>query len=224
METKAEIKEVARNDGNTVLCDVYYSLLRLFQGGENAYREWQSKPFVIGNNVYATDAHCIVFFEKSKVDYIAPLEGYEPNNILNLIPEERELIPISLAEIEKAFDKSNATEKQECDACVGQGNVHYSFYYEPEKEYYEKLHDCPICEGVGYWDRKDKVYFDIKGFRFNGNTIYKLILTASKLSQITINISRVGTPMLFQIADVCIVAVPCLKEDKDNEAVFLNIA
>lgn len=29
---------------------------------ENAYREWQSEPFLIGGNAYATDAHSIVFF------------------------------------------------------------------------------------------------------------------------------------------------------------------
>lgn len=59
---KDKLENVSPTIVNTMLFDVHSSLLHLFKGNENAYRGWQSEPFLIGGNAYATDAHSIVFF------------------------------------------------------------------------------------------------------------------------------------------------------------------
>ena len=54
---------------NPMLCDVdsYKTVLELFRCKDEKRKDWLLKPFVIGENVFTTDAHCMVWLNVKNV-------------------------------------------------------------------------------------------------------------------------------------------------------------
>ncbi len=134
---------------NPMLCDVD-SILQLFVG-DDELRASMMKPFVIDDYAMATDAHSLVFFDKSIWENQKPFTDKDKNTYLSVIPTIKNLDKkIQLSELEAAFSKidlideeiEEVTEK-DCSDCDGDGQVEWEFGS------HSKTDDCPNCDGSG---------------------------------------------------------------------------
>lgn len=116
---------------NQMLGDVaskYATILDMFKSDDDI-RHHFLKPFTINNYAMATDAHCMVFFDKSLCPNIEPFAGKDAAGIVGVIPNERNVdFNITLETLKGAINLSPLVDEYlveekvtKCDACDGEG-------------------------------------------------------------------------------------------------------
>lgn len=144
----------------------YDKVLQLCVAQED-YRGWMTKPFVIGDKVYSTEAHIMCICPKDKLggEYES-LESYDPNNVLKFVDSQKiadkpvlTITRETLKEIESKIPKVEGYKEVgkdvQCDSCEGDGVVEFEYDYEGRTYYTEA--DCPICDGDGLREKVQKV-------------------------------------------------------------------
>lgn len=228
-------------EANPLLCDVdsYKTVLEIFTCKDERRKDWLIKPFVIGDNVFSTDAHCMVWFDKNIIQTFAEYDVYEPAKIGTVIPTEMNFEKvITIDEIKAGLSKCPTEdgfdwvgEDVNCKECDGEGTVIWE-YNNHEKEW-----DCPECYGEGLSRKKRQVpngkkyipnYALIKLEQcFISANIFEMIVKACEALNATslTLVSQLGSCKgnLFKIGDVSLLVMPVLPPDND-ENVAHNIA
>lgn len=226
---------------NPLLCDVnsYRSVLELFRCKDEKRKDWLLKPFVIGDNVFTTDAHCMVWFDKNIIPTFSEYDVYEEKKIGGVIPTEiniEKVIPVD--EIKAGLAKCPTEDgfdwvgkDVECKECEGEGTVVWEY------NNHEKEDDCPVCDGDGLSRKKRQVpngkknipnYALIKLEQcFISANIFETIVKACEAlnaTSITL-VSQLGSGKgnLFKIGNVSLLVMPVLPPDS-FENVAHNIA
>lgn len=228
-----EIEKLNKRD-----IDSYKNLLELFRCKDPLKLKWMQKPFVIGDNIYATDGFCMVWFNKELMPNFSEYDSYEFNKISGVIPSIMDLNKLILVdEIKTALSKcpleddfKEISEDISCEECGGDGKVVWEY------ESYEREMACPVCDGEGYISRKTKIptggkviasYSTIKiGKCFLSANILDNVVKACELldtKSITL-ISQLGEikSNLFKIEDVSLLVMPMCPPE-DDEKVYYTI-
>jgi len=237
----AELLPSANLAQNPMLCDVdsYKSVLEIFRFKDNVGREWIKKPFVIDSNVYSTDSHCMVWFDKNNITTFSEYDVYEKTKIGTVIPTEINIEKeISVDEIKKGLEKCPTEEGFDlvgeyvpCKECDGEGTVIWE-YNNHEKEW-----DCPVCDGDCLQSKKRQkpngkktipTYAIIKLEQcfISANIFESIVKAAEFLNQKSVKlISQVSATKasLFEIGDVSLLVMPVMPPDS-YENVAYNIA
>lgn len=140
------------NDGNTLLCDVYREVLRLFEC-KDQYRPAMMQPFFQENFVLATDAHKLVCFNKDLLKTIDFESHEKAPNALSIIPEENfeilsfktDYLREKIDELRKMSNEKYLVVNGKCPDCNGDGWVEYEFE-DHKGKYHTTEGDCPTCE------------------------------------------------------------------------------
>ena len=222
---KQQILSVPKTFGGGNAYDYILSLIR-FKDSCLESSEWMLEPFIINNLACATDAQLLVCFEKqfcynSELNSIA---HKHKESVLEMfsVPTLNEIV-ISLAEIEAFFEKIPLTDKVECDACIGSGDVNYEFYFDGST--YKKNCECPICNGEKLVKSNGKSFqfapnslIEINGTVFNETKIIKLYRIAKVLHEdyICISPKRESSIRQFRIGGVRLFINPSYCEDGEE--------
>ena len=103
---------------------------------------------------YATDSHFLLRWEEQG-DKNAKLDC---GAIFKDVGDKKQSFIFSKIDFIKKRDKLPlVVDKDECDACEGNGEVEWEF------EHYEKWDDCPKCNGKGEIKNSDKMVLDTAG-------------------------------------------------------------
>ena len=236
--TKQTLNQVENgNKSKPLLGDGYFSALKLHQGHDKN-RPHFTKPFYINDCAYATDTHTLIFFSKDYVNNLQEYEHSKPENIINIIPTERnENFVLDIAKITSAISKIDLVddfnvvgENIDCTECDSEGQVDWEY------KNWNKEMECPKCNGTGYesTERKfkngKKVYadgfsIDIKQSRFSVKMILKLLETQRLLGAKKIVLTyqiRPRATSVFKIGEAEILCMPMMKLDSDK--VVLTVA
>jgi len=240
-DTQSIVTTSADIEASPLLCDVesYKSVLELFRCKDEKRKDWLLSPFVIGDNVFTTDAHCMVWFDKKIIPTFSEYDIYEEKKIEGVIPTEiniEKVIPID--EIKKGIAKCPTEdgfdwvgEDVECKECKGEGTVVWEY------NNHEKEDDCPVCDGDGLSRKKKQVpngkkyipnYALIKMEQcfISANIFETIVKSCEALNATSITlISQTGSGKgnLFKIGDVSLLVMPVLPPDS-YENVAHNIA
>lgn len=118
-----------------------------------------SEPFVLDNNVCATDRFILIMADKSICDEKMEINNPNPPGInVNIFSENlSEIYTISLKNITESVSKVPTvdeytrvkveTQYEECEACWGTGEVYTDATFRGKN--YELTFECPICGGSG---------------------------------------------------------------------------
>lgn len=118
-----------------------------------------SEPFVLENNVCATDRFILIMADKSVCDDKMEINNtYPPGINVNIFSENlSEPYTISLNDITESISKVTIvderkkvkvkTKYEECEACYGSGIIYADATFRGET--YDLEFECPICGGSG---------------------------------------------------------------------------
>ena len=118
-----------------------------------------NEPFVVENNVCATDRFILIMADKSICDCKMGIDSiYKKGNIVNIFSENlSEPYTISLNDITESISKVPTvdeykrvevkTEYEECEACGGTGIFYADATFRGNT--YDLEFECPICSGTG---------------------------------------------------------------------------
>lgn len=224
MENTVENMQLSRNDGNTILGDVFLSFVS--QDDKTNLTE----PFKNGNTIFATDAHSLIYTSAENYDGFFVENDKTPDCSKFFIePNCKHHIPITdLSEFKTEDEFDEVGENIECKVCDGFGEVEWEF------EHYTRDFDCPVCEGSGWSEKKRGrktgnktfgiTYVKIKDVAFRIFEINRLFETAKKLNEeiVLINKPEKLSGFTFQLGKVNIMVMPCC--NVNSEDVVLNIA
>ena len=176
-------------------------------------------PYLWQDFAVATDAHQLLYTLKSNIDFII-------DNEFTPIPIDKFLIEPSLNktlniskidfEIFKTEDElSPKLPDVDCDTCNGEGEVEWEF------ESYNRLFDCPVCDGKAIKSKPKRKptgnkqipefgYVKLNDAKFNINLFYNVI-KASKLVDkeiVLINHESEKSAAYFLIGELTILIMP----------------
>ncbi len=204
----------------------YKEILELFRCKDVTGSEWTQTPFIIDNNIYSTDCHCMVWFDKNIISDLSKYNVFEKSKTGLIIPTEiniEKIIPVD--EIKKGLSKCPTEEGFDwvgedvpCKECEGDGIVIWEY------NHHEKEFDCPECDGDGLTKKKRRIpngkniipdYALIKlGQCFIAAPIIETIVKAADLlNEESIKlISQLGAEManLFKIGDISLLVMPVI--------------
>jgi hypothetical protein len=204
----------------------FETILNHFTSKEDEAIEWTTKPFSLGNYSAATDSTTLVV--TPKIGDFIDMSG----KVLPVIPIINMNVAISVKELKEKMslipfvDCYDDIEKDnECEACDGFGEVDYIFEYNGKT--YEINEDCPICDGSGTIENKEKIPNGKKEYsteqtikigvcHFYNYVLEKLIFVADVLEADTVNIisqTKSNCPCLFQIKEVEVLLMPTTNEN-----------
>lgn len=223
---------------NPLLGDVYEEILSWFTSNDLLI-DWMIKPFLVGDKVVATDAHCLVavpnITDRSRTDRSEKTKGvypYEPNLSiefsLEIFKDALQKVPVI-----DGFDEETKTIK--CDECSGSGEVEFE-YWSSKKGTFEIKSDCPVCEGEGEKEETIKKlngtkvldyskYISIYGSVFRVENIERIIRIADLFNVNSLRLvyyKNPTSPAVFIVGECEVLIMPCL--NSNNDGVVSNIA
>ena len=195
------------------------------------------KPFFINDLAIATNAHALIFFDKTLCEEKLTPYIDKPESILSVIPNERnENFSIPIETIKAAIAKCPLIdeikeEKITCDACDGEGTVEYEFDYGYKS--YELEGDCPVCNGEGSTGKDiptgNRVVdmftpIKIKNSCFSAFYLNKLVQVAKILNKDSIVLTLMtgkNNTTIFKIDNVEIILMPLMFEGVKKDMIEL---
>lgn len=141
----------------------YDSLLDLFTA-ESSIREFYLHPYVIGDNVYATNGCLIIRIHSRLLGNVYHTTVKEPyksdtEKIFSYFHLSAFGQVILLADLTEAVSHLPTEEEEEeffvpgeseeCPECCGTGNVEWTYSDSEGYSHYDYF-ECPVCEGSGY--------------------------------------------------------------------------
>lgn len=216
----------------SVLVSDYATILNMFKSDDDI-RQHFLKPFVINDFAIATDANCMVFFDKNLCPGIEPFTGKDANGIIGVIPTERNVdFNITVETLQEAINTSPLVDeflleekRKKCDACDGDGEVEYKFSH--GRKYHTLECECPECYGEGeiigeVKTPTGKQVIDLDGFikirfsTFSIRNMLRIIEVAKILKQDVITLTymvKEFSPSIFKIGNVEILVMPIITND-----------
>jgi|TARA_Y100000310_G_C20704425_1_gene834088 hypothetical protein len=196
------------------------------------YREWMTQPFIIDDLAIATDAHLLITIPKKYCSIEVNLPKEKHQSVLTVIPKETyPIISIEIDLLNEIIDAIpivdeylNAETNKTCKTCDGDGNVEWVF------EGYDKIDECPVCDGEGVLSSEKLVktgykikdfsgFFDIKGCRIQSKHLYKIVSTANRINCKTIHLvyfENYNKAILLKLDEVKILVMPVTKNDEQH--------
>lgn len=212
----------------------YDTILDLFKL-KNDNRPIFEKPFFHKGLAIATDMYSMVFFDSKLCSEKEPFSGKE--NMLDFMPKERnqnfaftiDVLKNTIGKCPLKDELKIVKASEKCDACMGEGEVTYEFFY--AKKDYEIERDCPVCDGEGVTKEQllptgNKIpdlehHIQIKDAMFLATNLSKLINVCEILNEPDIVLVYANTPIsihIFKIGLVEIMIVPI----NDSSAVAVS--
>lgn len=197
-------------------------LLESFVSDDERRAKFQ-RPWRDGDYVFASDTHIMIRVDGSMTDKQYPVSPckmpfqweQEPKEYITLDAFNDALNDAPLED-----EVEECGENIKCHECQGTGMVYWEY------EHWEKLFDCPVCDGEGYIERtrwvptgrkivSSMAYIQVKDKYFRADYIDQIRATMQ-----TIGINQVGvivldnnSPAFFRLNnEVEIVLMPCLPQ------------
>ena len=192
----------------------YNKVLSLFKGTD-PNREFLNNPFIAGDYAMATDAFCLVLFDKTLVEGIGDPKNYDPKNVLSIIPKERNISFLITVETLKLAISKLPESQDLCNCCDGTGKVKWEFLH------HKKDGDCPECNGKIAPQLCSKI--KIGTSVFIGTRIKKLIKTAEILGVEEISLvyqTTANKSSVFKIGTVEVMIMPSMYDAFDDMLYF----
>lgn len=202
----------------------YNDFLDLFTS-QDKLREAFLKPFKAGCYGIATNAYLFAYVDKGLVSNLSELEGFTEDQILKVIPSERNCdFDISVSELKIAIDKCPLKRviekrKDKCPKCEGEGYVECDLGH---------MHECRQCDGdgeVSFEVTSDRLEPDKSGHVKINNTIinirwvWVLIEAADLLELDSIKVVYENKKLLLKMKDAHVLvnmAVYSVEHDTDS--------
>jgi len=205
-----------------------YNLILFSCVSDHEYRPWTNNPFIIENVAYSTDASIMAIIPANLTNGFGPLDGYEPEKFLSVVPRLRHhKMSFLVSELIHAISLCPLVpESVDCNACEGDGYVEFGFEF--EGNCYSKELECPICKGEGELKKGDTKVLDpekrIKiGDCFFAFPYMQKIADAAKLLEVEkIDLVLQGSARggnVFRFDQVEILLMPLLP-DTDYEIIY----
>jgi len=205
-----------------------YNLILFSCVSESDIRPWASKPFIIDEVAYSTDASIMAIIPAALTNGLGEMEGYEHEKFLTVIPKLRlHKMHISVAELNHAIALyPMVPEEIECEACEGDGCVDYEFYF--ERSNYSKELECPVCKGEGSIKTVDNKVLDADKRIKIGESIFsfpyiqKITDAAKSLDVDNIELilqESARGKNIFRFDQVEMLLMPCIP-DPDHEIIY----
>jgi len=202
--------------------ELFYSFV-----GYDDYRPTMMHPFEVEGNVYATDAHIMLWAAKDVIDFEIPEPKGNVPNVIGVIPKQTLNVPMN---IDWSFmDKLEMVDEiieHECEECDGFGSVDYIYEAKDGRDH-ERQYDCPICDGsgVGRIEKtgrkvlKEMLVVEVK----HGDVsvwFYLSILKSLKILQdftneplTLLSLTHENKPIYVQIGAYKLICMPIMKQD-----------
>lgn len=137
--------------------NINLSTIRSFCSDDNYFNKWMNNPFIIDNDIYATDGKILVRFKECVKDFPEITEHIDnPSRIINVFNDNpSKYIKISVDKLDSLLNSINPVDEivhkdkeAECDDCNGYGIVDFT-YTSIDGELFYTTDTCPVCNGKG---------------------------------------------------------------------------
>lgn len=216
--------------------DQYRKLLDLFvlkEENDQYNQIWQRSPFTFDGKIAATNGRSVIIIPGEKVSRIIKRFPNASKHMTEIKEYSQNLwIDIPLTWLRTAVELIPKISKS-CPACEGRGKV--TWEYNNWNQYYERIDDCPVCNGYGVSDPFDitfdgKVFSKEEGVKigyhiFRGNNLVELVKAAEilRVDVITmISQTKKYGKTVFKIGDVEVFTMPFSREINASAVVDLG--
>lgn len=198
-------------------------LLQTFVSDDEMRPKFQS-PWRDGDYILASDTHIMIRVDGSMTDKQYPVDHckmpfywvqQEPKEYITLDAFNDAL---AAAPLEDEVEKHGNNVK--CQECQGSGEVYWEY------EHWEKLFDCPVCDGEGYIEQErwiptgrkivsSMAYIQVKDkyFRADYIDLIRATMQTIRVNQIGVIVLNDNDPAFFKLNDkIEIVLMPCLPQ------------
>lgn len=137
--------------------NINLSTICSFCSDDNYFNKWMDKPFIIDNDIYATDGKILVKFKGCVKDFPEITEHIDnPSRIINVFNDNPSIYTkISVDKLDSLLNSINPVDEivyedkeVECDDCEGYGTVDFT-YTSIDEELFYTTDTCPVCNGKG---------------------------------------------------------------------------
>lgn len=229
--------------------NINLSTIRSFCSDDNYFNQWMDKPFIIDNDIYATDGKILVKFKGCVKDFPEITEHIDnPSKIINVFNDNPcGYIKISVDKLESLLNSINPVDEivyedkeVECDDCEGHGKVDFT-YTSIDGELSYTTDTCPVCNGKGSLVKSIEVktgkkiipyetsYVDIYFEKYLYNTVNAELLhrIVEFCKQIDVSEFYFGiidhTKMTINLNDYIEIAVSCCNGKCDSDCCENNL-
>lgn len=190
--------------------------------------KWMSRPYMVGDLVFATNGHCAIFFNRG--DWEGDQVPFEKTDGVERLVNANLGTPVkkSIIDFQNAINKAGSVpeiHEKTCECCAGLGEVEWEFTY-GSKDYFEDF-NCPECDGNGFTYRgqtgkfipDDRYVIQVGKGRFNPRLINKILEVAIELGQEKIYVFQMrnyNTEAFFKVGHTTILIMPLMPSDLDE--------
>lgn len=137
--------------------NINLSTIRSFCSDDKYFKKWMNNPFIIDNDIYATDGKILVKFKGCVKDFPEITEHIDnPSKIINVFNDNPcGYIKIFIDKLDSLLNSINPVDEivyedkeVECDDCGGYGRVDFT-YKSIDGESFYTTDTCPVCCGKG---------------------------------------------------------------------------
>ena len=200
----------------------YDKILKLFIDIESPGCLTEPRPH--GNYIYATDTYACIRIKRELCEEAYEAHEQQPKSFDRIFPKPECSLVLNVAEVASAISKVPEEEcvkvygkDAECEECGGTGSV--TWRYETDYDEYERVFDCPVCDGRGKFTHKN-LKREQRNISFNGvnffiGQIMTIVDAIHQLGHKTATVQRLNTQysMLINVEHgVDIVVMPNLLE------------
>jgi hypothetical protein len=202
---------------------------------KETFLEWIKKPFIIDNEIHATDKCMLIWFNKNLINNLSKYEVYDKGKIFKIDKLACNLdFVIKVEDLVKSFEKCDKVpimvpygKDVFCSECEGNGKVVWE-YKNHEKEF-----DCPKCDGDGYSQREKMIesndleisegsVIKIKDSYLSARKLEKIVNAAVLLGEKEITLRHQNgsnKANLFTFGKVSVIIMPVLYDEHSDSII-----
>lgn len=214
---------------------------------ECSFKPWMTKPFIIDDDIYATDGKILIRFngcakdfpkitEQADKPYIfTGLFNDKPTGYMKISVDKLKSLLNSIEPVDEIIYEEKETT---CENCDGSGFV--DFVYEAiDGEKFYKSDACPVCEGTGKIFREVEVktgkkvipyntsfvHFYHNGFSntVNAGLLLKIVKLCEEIDVPEFYFGLIDhTKMIVNLNDYIEIVVMCCMESNENTLEYKN--
>lgn len=229
--------------------NINLSTICSFCSNGNYFDQWMNKPFIIDNDIYATDGKILVRFKGCAKDFPKITEHKDDSSkIINVFNDKASMyIRISIGKLDSLLNSIEPIDemvyenkKVECDDCGGHGTVDF-IYKSIDGELFYTTETCPVCGGKGSLVKSIEVktgkkiipyetsYVDIYFEKYLYNTVnaellHKIVEFCKQIDVSEFYFGIIGhTKMIINLNDYIEIAVSCCNDKCDSDCYENNL-
>ena len=219
--------------------NINLSTIRSFCSDDKYFKKWMNNPFIIDNDIYATDGKILVKFKGCVKDFPEITDHIDnPSKIINVFNDNPcGYIKISIDKLDSLLNTITPVDEiiyedkeVECDDCEGHGTVDFT-YTSIDGESFYTTDICPVCCGKGSLVKSIEVktgkkiipyetsYVDIYFEKYLYNTVnaellHRIVEFCKQIDVSEFYFGIIGhTKMIINLNNYIEIAVSCCNSD-----------